>query len=79
MRNLGKKQIGVYQRSRKWKAGRSETSYTSPCTDPVEEPSPSEGAEECSLFFHEEEEEAIKDSVTKGKGVHLQGAVSPYA
>ena len=56
MGHLRKEQARVYRGSRKGKAGRSTTSYTSPYVDPVEEPLPSEGVGECSLLFREEEE-----------------------
>ena len=43
--------LGVFQGSRKGKARRSTTSYTSPYADPTKEPSPLEGVGECSLIF----------------------------
>lgn len=46
----------MYWESRKGKAGWSETSYTSSCSDPAGELSPSEGVGEHSFLFREEEE-----------------------
>ena len=60
----------MYQRSRREKAGRSNISYTSPCADPDEELSPSEGVGEHSFLFREKEEEAMKEhSATEEKGL----------
>lgn len=50
----------MYWESRKGKAGWSETSYTSSCSDPAGELSPSEGVDEHSFLFREEEEEAME-------------------
>ena len=56
----------MYQGSHKGKAGQSTTSCTSPCVDPAEEPSPSEGMGEDSLsFFMRKRKKPFKDSVTE--------------
>lgn len=74
VRNLGKNKLGVYQGSCKGKVWQSETSYTSPCTDPAEEPSLSEGVYERSFFFYEEEEKAIKEQCNRKnrKGLEVE-------
>ena len=62
----GKNRLGVYQESRKGKAGRSITSCTSPCAN-LEEPLPSKGMGECSLLFCEKK--SWNNSATRSREV----------
>jgi len=63
----------VYRGSRSGKAEWSETSYSSPCTDPNKELSPLEGVGEHSFLFHKEAEEAMEGhSVIEGKGLEIE-------
>ena len=64
----------MYRGSRSRKAERSETSYSSPCTNPTKELSLLEGVGEHSFLFHKEAEKAMEGrSVIEGKGLEIEG------